>query len=422
MEAVDRFFSRIAEDQRLKAHGLEKLRQDLLLEATEFYKRIVPEAGYEPQVEAERANNFLRLANLTRELGRPDESASLSREAEAIFLGLSTRFPTELAYRMGVARARDSLGQDLGEDGDVPAAHSTLMSAAGAWEQLASERPGHPEFTYQTAATLCRMGKLLFLSVEQAAECEEILGRCLKFCDNLDHKNPQSPRYRDLRAEALLFLGGSRSYRDFDSARELLEAGLKLREELAGEQPENSEFRSRLVSGCLLIATSYSNARVKERIPQLYERIKSISERLAREHPDIPFFAENHSRIGTIHAVHTARQTRDHVQASKLAEEALAWAPASGLALIYGACAFCECSEAARQGADLDPSRSAALADRYLTRAMELLGKARNAGLFRQQVFIEALKSTDPDLAPLRGRDEFKRFVAELEREAGRSK
>ena len=96
----------------------------------------------------------------------------------------------------------------------------------------------------------------------------------------------------------------------------------------------------------------------------------------------------------------------------------LAWASNSGSALLYAACAFCECSEAARHDQSLDPERRSRAAQRYLRRAMESLQKARETNLFKQQVFIEALKTTDPDLEPLRGSAEFKRFLGELEREA----
>jgi hypothetical protein len=57
------------------------------------------------------------------------------------------------------------------------------------------------------------------------------------------------------------------------------------------------------------------------------------------------------------------------------------------------------------------------LAEESGKRAMVLMNKARVTGLFKLANFREGL-ATDPDLAPLRARDEFQKFQAELKKDA----
>ncbi len=54
------------------------------------------------------------------------------------------------------------------------------------------------------------------------------------------------------------------------------------------------------------------------------------------------------------------------------------------------------------------------LPDKYAARAVELLAKARASGHFRDPAQIEHLKK-DPDLDPLRTRQDYKTLLAELE-------
>ena len=69
-EAVDRFFKKVSDDPRLKAHGLERLRQDLLRQVQSYYERFVTDPSTTPEVEAERGLTYLQLAKITAVLGQ----------------------------------------------------------------------------------------------------------------------------------------------------------------------------------------------------------------------------------------------------------------------------------------------------------------------------------------------------------------
>jgi hypothetical protein len=69
-------------------------------------------------------------------------------------------------------------------------------------------------------------------------------------------------------------------------------------------------------------------------------------------------------------------------------------------------------SDAVRQDARLSESEQNRLAEQYACRAIELLRQTQVTGFFENPARVIRLKK-DPDLAPLRSREEFAKLVAE---------
>jgi hypothetical protein len=74
------------------------------------------------------------------------------------------------------------------------------------------------------------------------------------------------------------------------------------------------------------------------------------------------------------------------------------------------ACVFSRCSAAAAKDSKLSPVQQGALKEQYAGRAMEFLRESVAQGNENLVAF-----KTDPDLEPLRSREDFKRLVQELE-------
>ena len=94
LDAVERSFTRIGDDRRLKAHGLETLRRDLLLEAKNFYEGLLRDERHAPWVGAELGRSYLLLARITEQLGQSAEAVRLSEAATATFERLLGATPT----------------------------------------------------------------------------------------------------------------------------------------------------------------------------------------------------------------------------------------------------------------------------------------------------------------------------------------
>ena len=248
--------------------------------------------------------------------------------------------------------------------------------------------------------------------MNQVPEGEAILERSLGHLERLVREYPGVAEYRSEQALALGYLGYSRSLRDFEAAREPLERALALREELARQAPDSLEFQSELVETCLRTATAYSNARQPLRVGALLDHVRLVSERLTREHPDIPMFALYHGWIKLNDATNTAL-SGDHVAATAAAERALAEIPTSEVAMIYAACCHAAASGVAARDPALPEVQRAARAKAYGDRAMELLRKVRSGGFLDRPFFAQRV-ANDPDLAALRGRADFEEFLRGL--------
>lgn len=65
-EAVQKYYTQVANDARLKPHNLETLRRDLLQSANEYYENLTSQDSDDPDLQAERARAFLARGHRMR--------------------------------------------------------------------------------------------------------------------------------------------------------------------------------------------------------------------------------------------------------------------------------------------------------------------------------------------------------------------
>jgi tetratricopeptide (TPR) repeat protein len=105
----------------------------------------------------------------------------------------------------------------------------------------------------------------------------------------------------------------------------------------------------------------------------------------------------------------TLARLGEHVKATAEAEEMAGRKGATGTVLYDAACVFAVASGTGKEGKPVKE------ADRYARRAVELLDRARQAGFFKLPGQVAQLKK-DPDLAAIRGREDFRTLLAGLEK------
>ncbi|MDG3008290.1 serine/threonine-protein kinase [Paludisphaera mucosa] len=419
LRAVDRFFTKVGEDPRLKALGLEKLRQDLLAEARAFHEQLSREGGESRRVVVARGRSDLRLAKITGELGEPREARSLALRALARFSSLVEHDPGDVESREGAAWALDELGAYCAADRQVDEARAFLGRAVAAWERLVDDHPASRDYRLRLATSLNRLGRLLTLILREPSDARVLLERSVMQCAWLDQAGLAAADSLNEQAEADLLLGCLLSEEDFASARPMLDGALSLRERLVSENPHDLGLKSSLVDGCVLVATAYSNARVPGLISSLFVQVREDGQKMAREHPDVPNFTDQCCLIECLYAMHLVR-AGEHERAADVLEKAVARSPRFGLGLLYAACGFSTASEVASRPPGPPAAETRRRVERYQERAIALLRDAAGTGLFRQPHQFLGLKSEDLDLAPLRGRPDFQRLVRELEGPAPR--
>ena len=104
----------------------------------------------------------------------------------------------------------------------------------------------------------------------------------------------------------------------------------------------------------------------------------------------------------------------EHVQAAAEMETLLTEGKVQPVNLYDFGYAYARCSAAAVNDARLPPAEREPLAERYGRRSVELLRQAQAAGYFRDPARL-ARMNENKDFDPVRGREDFKGLVAELE-------
>jgi serine/threonine-protein kinase len=108
----------------------------------------------------------------------------------------------------------------------------------------------------------------------------------------------------------------------------------------------------------------------------------------------------------------------DHAAAAESLEAMFAGRTPPSLLLYDTACVNALCSRAAAQDESLPPDERTRRAEAFARAAMDLLGRARASGFFRDPR-QRANFAVDPDFEPLRGREEFDSLAAEIARQGG---
>lgn len=116
-----------------------------------------------------------------------------------------------------------------------------------------------------------------------------------------------------------------------------------------------------------------------------------------------------------LHRAVALAHTGDHVRATAEAREVSGRGSVSGSRLYSGACVHGLSIAAAGRDSGLGPAARQELVEGYASRAVELLAKAHTGGYFNTPALVEHLKK-DPDLAPLRFREDFQKLLAQLEK------
>src|SRR5262249_14273730 len=149
------------------------------------------------------------------------------------------------------------------------------------------------------------------------------------------------------------------------------------------------------------------------------DRAVVIFERLIRDHPDVPECKNMLARTRVTRAQTTCLMG-DYGEAVVEVETGVAMAPGDGLTCYNAACTNASIFVAAGHDTKLSTTERQRLAEHYATRAIELFRQSKKAGFFQRRGTVTSL-TNDPELAPLREREDFKAFMRELESDGQRS-
>ena len=138
-EAVDRFYTKVSENQLLKAEGLQPLRSELLEEALEYYQGFLSQHRDDPDLKLEFAKVQANVGEILSELGKSEEALVAIKESIVLLERLLQKSPEEKALTLELQNVYGSLAIDLMRTGDISQALIAQERAIELFESLPPE-------------------------------------------------------------------------------------------------------------------------------------------------------------------------------------------------------------------------------------------------------------------------------------------
>jgi tetratricopeptide (TPR) repeat protein len=152
-DAVDRFYTKVSEEQLLRAEGLQPLRADLLREALEYYRRFLSQRRDDPAFALEAAIVQANVGGILGEVGDPEEALAATHEATIALerLHRASADNARITSRLSGSLGDEAVSLDrLGRTEDALACHDRAISL---FENLPADCPDRTLAEWQRLLT-----------------------------------------------------------------------------------------------------------------------------------------------------------------------------------------------------------------------------------------------------------------------------
>ncbi len=388
-----------------------------------------------PQYKQELAGTHNNLGNMLANLDQRDAARTEFQTARDLSKKLAAAFPAVLEFQQNLARTHNSLGTLLAGLGQHHEARREYEAAQNLLKKLADAFPAVPAYRQELAATHHNLG-LLLAGLGQRDEARKEYEAARDLQKKLADAFPAVPEYQQDLARThnnlgILLAGLGRR----DEARREYETSRDLHKKLADAFPAVPEYQVSLGgSYCNFGLLVKGEGKLADSLPWYDLAIRTLTQVLEKEPRDVTarLFLRN-SHWGRAESLD---QLKKHAVAVKDWDRAIALSPRAERPSVRARRAASrvqagQVAEAVAEVAELTKSsrwnagqwydfacvyalasgKSADNKQAYADRAMELLQKAVKAG-FKDAAHMKK----DPDLDPLRGRDDFKKLLEALDK------
>ncbi len=298
--AVKEFLIKTSDNPVLKTGDFQQLRKELLETAIPFYLEFVRQKQDDPDLEAERGEVFGELGFVHRELGNLPQAVADFDQAESIFQQLSTTFPERPLYRLHLADAKISRGDNLVDQGKVDPAEQAYRQAHDILDQLVSDH-GEPNYRESLARATNSLGLLLKES-SRPADAEKMLRQALGLLEKLVAEQPKSLPLRGQLAQSWLNLGGLQyGQRQADDAQKAFQQAIDLLDpetlkKLAGGSPISPKYLAGRRRAWNNLGVIHRDAHRYPEAEKAQRESLAIKEELADRFPSVPQYRHELAR------------------------------------------------------------------------------------------------------------------------------
>jgi tetratricopeptide (TPR) repeat protein len=358
-----------------------------------------------------RVCNNLGVAQF--QLGRRSQALSTWEQARDLLEKMAAENPEVTDYKGSLAATYKFLAmlyESLNRKEDGLAAYQT---AGTLYEEIATKNPLVPEFQYHLACNHLNLGSLQS-QLGQPDKAQASYDAAGKITEELVKKYPDLPLYQRLQTRILINMGGlaNKSGKKEEALRSYETARIIIQDNLLRKDPENPDWKSDLAMAWNNTGETLRQLGRLEEALKAYQQAAVLLREAVEKAPSVVTFKElcftntgNLARIlselGKVtEAIATVRDLRRIL-------------PAHPQNYYQMASALSLCIPAIGKGKNELTEQDQAQRRQLGDHAMEYLRQALALGYSD----VEHLKK-DPNLDPLRSREDFKKLVLELEEKA----
>jgi serine/threonine protein kinase/tetratricopeptide (TPR) repeat protein len=375
--------------------------------AAAVLKQLVADFPTRQEIRRELAASHGNLFGVLHATGRSQEAEVAANAALALFKQLAVDFPSRPEFREDLAKGYNNLGDLLRHTGRRREAEAAHAEALAIRKQLAADFPSRPDFRRQLAGSLNNLGGL-FGTAGRLKEAEAAFVEALSVFKQLVTEFPTRVEFRLGLATSHNNLGGVHLAlgRLKDAEAAYLQA-LTVRKQLSERFPNVPDLRNDVAATLANLSLS-CNQRREFRTAKKYLDEAMLHHRAALDaSPRNPAYRLSY-RTSLTALVAASAGLRDRPAALRAAEKIrdLGWdAPGDAY---NAACALSLCIPIVRKDEEATREDRDKGVEFYGVQAMAMLRHAVSKG-FKDVAHMEK----DTDLDSLRGREDFKKLVAE---------
>jgi serine/threonine-protein kinase len=385
-------------------------------DALAIQKQLAADFPSRPEFRQGLAGNHINLGNLLSDTGRPKEAEAAYADALAIQKQLAADFPSRPEFRWELATSQNNLGAVLHDTGRLKEAEASYADALAIRKQLAADFPTRPEFRQHLATSHKNLGNLL-KDTGRLQEAGAAYAAALALQKQLAADFPSHPKFRQMLANSHNSLGNLLSDTGRPKEAEAAYAdALALQKQLAADFPQVPDYRNAL-AGTLVNRAVLANRRrdfgaSRRELAEALPHHQAALQASPRDPTNRQFY-RNH----LLALIVSCAGLQDRAAAVRAAETLrdLGWDPAGNA--YDAACGLALCIPLVEKDPQADAGRRHQQAQFYGDQALAMLRTAVAKG-YQDAAHMRK----DKDLDPLRGRDDFQKLLAELEKGAPKEK
>jgi tetratricopeptide (TPR) repeat protein len=413
---------------------------ELSQHAARLYARL---AHDHPQIYPLRRNlaaAYLTLGSYYRERGQTGEAEQTFRQAREVCQDLVAEASADATYQQALASSYLSLGAIYADTEKRDQAEVAYRLALDILTQLPRDHPESVDFRLKQAAAYHNLGHL-YQTARREEEARQANDRALGIYQQLAAEQPTNFNNQELLAATYTNLGTlAAAQKKLTEAAAWFERASEIRERLTRECPMHLPFAVELGGAYLNLGTNFfrenkpeaaidwyaraiavlrkepRHANARERLGRAYQfrvdaliQLRRYEEALADADKGIAFVdGPNRAFFRSCRAGVMARQGA-YAGATAEAAAAANQPGVDGGTLYNLACIYSMAAVAVRNDHEVPEGERAKRAEQYAAHAVELLARSHATGYLKDPGSLDNMRN-DPDLDPLRSREDFKKL------------